>query len=391
MIIYNKEGLKNVYIQDQSEEAYHSHLITESEFKNIKEKYSTGFYTPNLFVRIGYFILTLIACLCLGLLLSLLFDAAHIIDNPLWPLILGLCNYFILKFFTKNNRLFRSGIDDALLWITIGLITGSFIWAVYDRGGIGFILSGFVLLLSSYFTVRFADQLMGAVACLSLLALAFFSCIKLGNIGITIMPFVIMFFSFIIFYGTYRMEKNMQAINYRHCLEFVQFISLLTFYAAGNYFVVQKLSYQIYSSTIESNFAIPFGWFFWLWTVLMPLVYISLGIRKKNLLLLRTGLLLVIAAAYTFRFYYHLFPVELALVVSGVILLAVVFLVIKYLKFPKKGFTYADRNSKHWANNIHVESILVSSAASNIPPAHSAESSRFGGGSFGGGGSSSDF
>jgi uncharacterized membrane protein len=143
---------------------------------------------------------------------------------------------------------------------------------------------------------------------------------------------------------------------------------------------------------MENNSPLPAGWFFWAWTILLPLAYIGLGIKNKSLLLLRTGLLLVVAAALTFRNYYHLLPAEYALVISGTLLLLVSGWLIKFLKAPKNGFTYAQRGSRHWASNIQLESLLIAQAAthtSSAPPAPSTD--RFGGGSFGGGGASSDF
>ncbi len=132
----------------------------------------------------------------------------------------------------------------------------------------------------------------------------------------------------------------------------VQLISLLTLYAAGNYFVVSMLSSLLHNSPSDINVSLPFSWFFWLWTILLPFVYVLLGIKNKNLMLLRIGLLLVVLAGLTFRMIFHLLPTEYALVLSGTVLPVVAIVLIKYLKTPKNGFTYTQRSSKHWANNI---------------------------------------
>jgi hypothetical protein len=222
--------------------------------------------------------------------------------------------------------------------------------------------SALILLLSLSFTFRFADRIMSVIASLSFLALVFFCWSKLGTIGETTMPFVIMFFSYLIISGTTRAAKNLAYLNYQECLSFVQLTSLLTLYAAGNYFVIQKLSYQLHHLPQENNAPLPFGWFFWAWTMLLPLLYIGLGIKNKSLLLLRLGLLLVVISAYTFRNYYHLFPTEYVLVISGTVLLLMAVWVIRYLKKLKHGFTYAQRNSRHWANNVHLESLIFAGA-----------------------------
>lgn len=387
MIIYNHTSLVNLHIQQQVEKAHDAHLITAPELNNIKEKYPTGFYTPNLVIRIGFFILTLIGCLFTGLLLSLMLNETHITDHPVWLLLLGLGTYAILELVVKEKRLFKAGIDDALIWQTAALLTVSFIWAMGDKNKEYLFLSGFVLVLSLYFALRFADTLMSVIACLSFLALIFFAWSKAGTIGEATMPFVIMFFSFLIFYGSGRAEKDARTISYHNCLNCIQVLSLLTLYAAGNYFVVSMLSSLLHDLPSDTNTPLLFSWFFWFWTMLAPFVYVWLGIKNKSLLLLRVGLLLAAIAALTFRLIFHVLPTEYALVLSGTVLLAITIALIKYLKTPKNGFTYTQRGSRHWANNINLESLIVAQAAQTPAP----DTERFGGGSFGGGGSSSDY
>lgn len=389
MIIYNKTDLVNLHIQQEAENANDAHLIIETELKNIKEKYTNNFYTPNLIVRIGFFILTLIGSSFTGLLLSLVFSDTHILDNPLWPLFLGLGTYVVLEFLVREKHLFKAGVDDALIWQTAALLTASFIWAVSNRSNEHLLISGFIFLLSSYFALCFADTLMSVIASLSFLALVFFIWSKAGTIGEATMPFVMMLFSFLIFYGSKRAEKKINTINYNDCIKYIQVVNLLTLYAAGNYFLVSMLSSMLHDLPSDNNATLPFSWFFWLWTIFVPFIYIWLGIKNKSLLLLRIGLLLVVPIVLTVRMIFHILPTEYALVISGTVLLFIAIALIKYLKTPKKGFTYTQRSSRHWANNINLESLIVAQAAHTPSPAPSND--RFGGGSFGGGGSSSDF
>jgi len=261
---------------------------------------------------------------------------------------------------------------------------------VSDKTNQYLLASGFILLLGLYFTFRFLDTLMSVAAYLAFLAFVFFAWSKAGTIAEATMPFVMILLSFFICYGTRKAEKDPRNIDYQNCFFYVQLTSLLTLYAAGNYFVVQKLSNQLHHLPMENNAPLPAGWFFWAWTMLLPLAYIGLGIKNKSLLLLRTGLLLAVAAALTLRTYYHLLAPEYALVISGTLLLVLAIGLVKYLKTPKQGFTYAQRGSRHWASNLHLESLLVAQATHG-PTAPAAANNRFGGGSFGGGGSSSDF
>jgi uncharacterized membrane protein YgcG len=388
MIIYDNQGLANLHIQQEAENAHDLGLIIDLELKNIKENYPNPFYTPTLLIRIGYFILTLFGSLFAAGLLSLLAAETHLIDLPIWPIFLGLCTYVALEFAVKHKRLFKAGIDDALLLLAAGLITGGFVWAVSNVHNADISICAFLLLLCLYLALRFSDTFMAIVSCLSFFGLVFFSWIKAGTIAKVTMPFVMMLFSYLLYYAAKTVEKRF--INYTNCLIIVQVLSLLTLYVAGNYFVLQKLSNELHHLPQETNAPLPLGWFFWVWTMILPCIYLALGIRNKSILLLRTGLLLLIAAAFTLRIYYHLIPLEYAFMIAGTSLLLMALSLIKYLKTSKNTFTYAQRSRKFWADHIQLESLLVAGTV-RTAAAPASNSDRFGGGSFGGAGSSSDF
>jgi len=391
MIIYNKRGLKHLRIWEEAEAAYDAGLLSELDLKQIKSAYPDLLYRPNLITRIGYFILMLIGCSFTCLLITLLFEAAHVIEHPAWPLFLGLCSYAALELFVRNKSDFHSGLDDALLWFTSGLLGGGLIWALSDQPNSTLLISACILLLSSWFALRFVNTLMSSIACLAALALVFFTWNKAGTIGEATMPFVIMLSSYLIYNLAQRITSGQKAIYYQKCLSFVKVTSLLSLYAAGNYLVVQKLSNQLHHLPAETNDPIPFGWIFWGWTCLLPLVYIALGIRTKSLLLLRVGLMLIAAAAYTVRFYFQVLSIEYVLVISGAVVLSLIIAILKYLKTPKMGFTYAQRSRRHWLNNLNLESLIVAGLASHTQSLPIETKDRFGGGSFGGGGASSNF
>ena len=103
------------------------------------------------------------------------------------------------------------------------------------------------------------------------------------------------------------------------------------------------------------------------------------------------GLVLIAAAIATFRYYYHMLPLDLALTVGGAIILGIAYTVMRYLKIPKHGFTYAEPDTEHMMDHLKVESLIVAETFAKIPAAPAEDRSRFGGGAFGGGGSSSSF
>jgi hypothetical protein len=390
MIIYNKVSLANLQVQQQAKDAYDLKFITELEQKNIKAQYPTGFYTPNPVVSIGFFILTMIGSMFAGGFLTLIFDELHVTKYAIWPAFLGLCTYAALEFIVKQRRIFRAGTDDALLLLTTSLLVGAFIFAVPNGENQNLFVSGFMVLTGIYFTLRFAHPLLSVATGLSFLALVFFSWSKAGAFAEATMPFVIMLASIFIYYTAKQAGKPERSIAYRSCLICLQVTSFITLYAAGNYFVVQKLSNLLHQLPSETNGPLPFAWFFLAWTIFLPFGYISLGIKNKSLLLLRTGLILVLAAVVTFRNYYDLLPTEYVVVIGGTIVLLVAISLLKYLKIPKNGFAYAKPGPKHWSNNIHLDSLIVA-GITPIQSAPTPQTDHFGGGSFGGGGASSDY
>ena len=118
MIVYNKIWLDNQLKKEETANAFFSNYITHSEKEKIENLYPIGFYSPNFFIRIGLFILTVvIAGFSLGLLALLFIDN---IDSSFKGIILffGLAAYGMLEFFVQSKKHYRSGVDDALLWIS---------------------------------------------------------------------------------------------------------------------------------------------------------------------------------------------------------------------------------------------------------------------------------
>jgi len=384
MIIYDTTGLYNILVVDETSEACRKGLITEEELVKIKQAHPSPFYTPNIFVRAGFFLLTCIISSFSAGLLSLIFLDSNMISGYAWLLFLGLANYAALELSTKRNRYYRAGVDDALIWISGSLIAGTF---MLIAEGNNTLISGFIFLLSLMFTLRFTDRLTAVVAYLAALACIFFSWQKMGDFGLLSIPFVLMAVSAATYVFSKRVEGLPAGRYYKSCLKAVQLVSLLTLYLSANYYVVKELGDMLSGEVSDT---IPFAWFFWLWTIAIPFVYIAWGVRNKDLLLIRTGLLLITLAVFTFRNYYHMLPVELAFTIGGIVVLAVTWFLIKYLHTPKAGFTSVQADRSKEDDELNVESLIVSETFSDVGT-HDDGGTTFGGGRFGGGGSSSDF
>jgi hypothetical protein len=389
MIAYNKTWLANLRLQTQLKKQLNKSCITDAEFKSIQEKYPVEFYTPNLFVRIGLIILTCIIVLFGSGLLTLM-TGFNAIDRPGWYFFLGAITYIGLELMVHVKHHYRSGVDDALLLISGCMFAVGFGMMLF-HDNVALPLSFFIFLISLILTLRFTDMLMAAVSCGAFFAFIFFGWMRIIPSGLNTVSFIMMLVSVGVYLAAVVNSKKASFINYENCLVVVQVISLITLYAAGNYYIVQSLGGEFNSSDITAPKALPFGGFFWACTILLPFIYLGLGIRKKDAILLRIGLVLIAAAAITFRTYYHILPVDIALTVVGAAVLGIAYSIMQYLKVPKHGFTYAEQDESNMMDNLKVESLIVAETFAKAPAAPVNDGVKFGGGDFGGGGSSDSF
>jgi len=342
-----------------------------------------------LFVRVGLIILTCIIVLFGSGLLTLMtgFDA---IDKAGWYFFLGVLTYIGLELVVHVKHHYRSGVDDALLFISGCMFSVGFTMMLFHNA-VALPLSFFIFVISLVFTLRFTDMLMAAISCGAFFAFIFFGWMRIVPSGLNTVSFVMMLVSVGVYLAAVVGSKKASSVNYENCLIVVQVISLITFYAAGNYYIVQTLGGEFNSTNISIPKALPFGGFFWAWTILLPFIYLGLGIRKKDAILLRIGLMLIATAAITFRTYYHILPVDVMLTIVGAVVLGIAYTIMKYLKTPKHGFTYAEQDDSNMMDNLKVESLIVAETFAKAPAAPANDGAKFGGGDFGGGGSSDSF
>ena len=130
-------------------------------------------------------------------------------------------------------------------------------------------------------------------------------------------------------------------------------------------------------------------------TILVPIVYLALGLRSRRWVFLILGLGTGIASLVTLRWYVHLAPLWVVLTVSGAALVAAVFALRRYLDSgPEKerhGFTAEPLFEDLAQRRILEAGAAVMSLSPEARPVQEEPKFAGGGGEFGGGGSSSEF
>lgn len=384
MIVYNVTGLDHAVIRDQAEAAYDKGNISAGEFSGIMAAFPATLYSPNFFIRIGLFLLTTVISICALGLMFLLFMTIDFIGGVL--LFFGGCAYSMLElWWIKEKDHFRSGIDDALIWISgISVLTGFMLVADLDPGTSAG--CAFTCVAAAWMAVRFADMIMALIAFAAGIACIFFLGFEISPVVADLMPFIIMAAAF----GGYRWFERMRGKeklrHYKNSLTVLSAAALITLYMAGNYFVVRELG----ASMLGKTGPVPVGWLFWILTFAIPLVYICLGIRRKHRILLRSGLILLGMAVFTVRYYHSLMPLESAMILGGVVLIVAAWAVIRYLKQPRGGFTYeADGPAEEMTGLKAAEAIIIAQTFHKTP--QPGDPFKFGGGTGGGGGASGEY
>jgi hypothetical protein len=389
MIAYNKEGLDNLYIRKQLSDEFDKGSINKEQYDRCAEEYPVKFYTPNYVIRIGLFILTVVVAVFSFGLMALISSAGSEASLVVLLIFLAIFAYGALEFMVHAKHHYKSGVDDALMWMTgIALVSSFNIWSdvSYLQNAI------FIFAVSLCLTLRFNNMLMSGVACVAFLAFLFFTYTRMGESTKASAPFVMMMVSFFIYFISSR-NKNQPAFKYYSgCLLITEIVALVCFYAAGNYYVVREASIVVFHLDLKENESIPFGRLFWIFTIVIPLIYLARGIQKKDVLFLRIGLILIPAAVLTVRYYYHILPVEIAITLCGSLMIGFSYFLIRYLRQPHYGITNEQPVEKNQAEIHQLEALVVAQSFGHSKP-HSSETPTvtFGGGSGGGGGAGGEF
>lgn len=375
-------------MQQEAERWLAKGIITEAEYQRVVEAYPDKLYRPNVFIRIGLFLLTVLIIACGLSLLVLITDIKSAGGIGMIFICWGIIASFALEIFIRQWHIYQAGVDDALLWAAVGLVFEGISLLAEDLSGTW--NSAIIMVLAAWGIWRYADRFMTFVAYSAMISLVFNLVIVHGPSGTAAIPFVVMGISVMAWFLFTRLHGRASLRHYHACLSVSKVAALLSFYLAGNYYVVQHLNAVRWDPVFHRHWSRSalgtLSWLWWTFTILTPLYYVMTGLRKKDAMLIWTGLALTIASVVTVRYYYHILSTELAMILGGSISMVVAYVVIHYLKTPKLGFTSARPDDPHPLKSMPIEALLVAETFKSIPGQPIDQAPRFGGGSGGGAG-----
>lgn len=390
MKAYNSQWSVNDFTQNIAKRWFQKGFLEQEQYATIKKEYHSDYNNPNIFLKIGLFIFTILAASFSGGLFALFF-AIPFENNPqagfiIGSMLFGVGFVFILEFLIKNNKLYHSGVDNALLYMALGAFCTA-IFIIFE--GAKFPTWLMLSLYLPFFivaSIRYADVL--ATITTYLLSLTIVVLISLEFAwGRTLLPFIIMIFSLIAYYFVKQLSHRNDFLYYEKCLDTFKILALVTLYLGGNYLIVREGNAQMNHLTYSISPQIAFAPMFYFFTIIIPIAYIYFGLKNHDRLLLIIGLSAVGFSIFTYRFYFSILPVEIVLTLGGGLLIALAGIGIHYLRTSKYGITSEPDSER---KGLNLESIIMSQVIQSKIP-QQGDTFQFGSGDAGGGGAGGEY
>lgn len=387
MIAYNKTALHNLHIIKEARAWAKKKIITSNQLSGISDAYPATLYHPNIVIRLLIFIASLIGIGGVtGLLTLIVSDSGEPVIYVLM-LLYGLGSWVALDRIVINlNQHYKSGLTEALLYHSMLFVwVGLAGFSDFDTDAMWWLALPLLIIA----TVRYLDLTSAVLGILVFAYLIFDTFYNLGGIFQFIIPFVFLAVFTPLYFIIQAGRKKLALHLWSDVLLMVEVISLLFIYAAGNYLVVRELTLNLMYLELAEGEDIPYAWIFYGLTVLIPLLYLYVGIKKKDRVLLRVSLLVLAFSVFTFKYYYSLGHPEITITLAGVLLLATAFGLQHFLRSIRNGYTRENLLDEKWGNT-NAEAFVIAQTLGGNQAVEDTTSSG-GGGEFGGGGSSESF
>ncbi len=397
MIAYNTTYLRNIAIVKKAKLWFSHRLISPEQMATTLKKYDAPFYKPNLFIKIGLFIFTcVLISAALGFYCLFAYSGNHDLGSGFasFTCFLFAVGCFVcLELFIKNNKLYNSGIDDALLYSALSFLFSGICIMVDTTTDNRILFSlAFFFPFVVMAAIRYVDTPVTLAAALCMYAIFFYALLNIGAVAKLIMPFPLMLFSVPVFFIARKQKQNDAYFLWKHCVAVCEAVALILFYLACNYFVIRESSIAFFDMKLEDGQNIPLAFLFYFLTATVPLLYTYYALKTKNKTILLISLLLITTSALTFKYYFSLHHPEITLTGAGIIMILIAYFSIKYLKTDKHSISFKENvNEDNFLKKNAEALIIAQSFSSQATNQHQNDSNTFGGGDFGGGGSGNSY
>ena len=387
MILHNKNLLNNLALVEEAETLESGGFISKEQKKIIKNVLPAFRSQSNILVRLGFFLLG-------SFLYSSICGAISLIGLSGEDFYFKICCYLFAGVgiagaeLLGNQNYYRHGLDDAFI-LGIPLNIG-FAVAISTEGQ-EISIAVFVAIASFLTYRRYLHPLSMLVFCFASTAVLFYGMFEIGDIGKTILPFVTMLVSAGFYFLTKGKIKNLTEVYFRDGLILANSFCLILFYLSCNYLVVRELSFELLGVDVLPGQDIPFAFFFYAFTFIVPIAYLVQALRTRDRIMLWISFAAIGFSIFTIRFYYSVLPIEVALTLGGLVMFAIAYLSIQKLKNKEEGLTFKPDRINNSNAILNAEALIVASTFGMKPEVKTDSPMDFGGGGFSGGGSGESF
>jgi hypothetical protein len=388
MIAHDKQLLKDLVLLEEANSLQQAGFISKEQKDLIKKQLPDFKNQKNILVRLGFFLLG-------SFLYSSICGAISLLGLSGEEFFFKICCYiFAVVGFAgaellTNQKYYGHGLDDAFILgaiLNIGFAVG------ISTDGFELIIAVFMAIAAFIMYRRYLHLPSLLVFCLASSAILFYGLFEFGPIGKTILPFVSMLFTAGFYFFTKKSIDKLTESYYYRGLLLANSFCLILFYLSCNYLVVRELSVMLLDNEILPGTDIPFAYFFYAFTLIVPILYLVQALKTKDRIMLWISFLAIAFSIYTIRFYYSVLPIEVALTLGGVVLFVITYFSIKKLKEKESGLTFKPNRINNSNVFLNAEALIVASAFGMKPEVKPENSPmEFGGGGFSGGGSDGSF
>jgi len=380
MLAYNKEKLENGLLVSEAKELYKMKFISKTQLSKIAKQLPLLQSNGNLLVRIGFFLL---GCFLFSSVMgSFMLLFAPLMENNykvmvyLYALI-GLVGTELLA--AKNYH--KHGLDDAFVLSMQGSFYGAVGLSMEDSLPV-FIM---MIVVGLVCCIRYVHTLSALISCVGVVGLLFDLITEHHLMDTMFLPFVGFLLAIGIYFIYSKLHSNPKCDLYANALRVTKVFSLVLGYFSLNYMVVRELSQSLMGIIVEEGADIPLAFLFYGFTFIVPLFYIGYSVYSKDRMMLIVGVLTLGYSFFTIRYYHQLLPLEIALLLGGVVLFVVVFAAIRVLKHKETGVTFKPDRSSDSNLLLNAQALILSTQA-DMKPVAAENKMPFGGGGFSGGG-----
>ncbi|HQQ95620.1 MAG TPA: hypothetical protein PLX35_00080 [Cyclobacteriaceae bacterium] len=379
---YDTHQVHNLTVLRESRNWLEHHFIRKEQFEQIQQTFKCRLYHPNFLIRIILFVATALGLVGVaGLAILMVKDVGSDALRVL-AVIYGIVSFIALDIWLIKKDHYKSGVTEAVMFQACICILG----AVIDESELTFRVLAF--LVFAYTAFRYLDWISTLLSVGFLGAVLFSLLMKWENTGQAIMPFFFMMAFSTCYLSLPKIKARPSSSPWHNNLWLLEVSSLIIVYLSGNYYMVRELSIEISGLPLSPEEHIPFAYFFYAFTAVVPIIYVVTGLRKHNSTLIRVGALCAILSILTFKYYFSIAPPEITLTVAGALVILLAASLLNYLRLMGHGITRENILSEKWAS-ASAEGFLVSQTmgGNEAKPNNQFEG---GGGTFGGGGATGD-